>query len=118
MTETVGQTEAMRIATIRTRMNALLPGIYPDGAGTDRRIASAVRQFSADRPGYDRVIATFPMALSGAIGRFRKVFPDFAAPQPIYLYHSPGQRDGGSDYLLPGKRHVMLFGADMIARYH
>ncbi|MEH3099743.1 hypothetical protein [Sphingomonas adhaesiva] len=118
VTETVGQTEAMRIATIRARMNALLPGIYPDGAGTDKRIASAVRQFPADRPGYDRVIAAFPMALNGAIGRFRQVFPDFAAPLPIYLYHSLGQRDGGSDYLQLGKRHVMLFGADMIAKYH
>lgn len=118
VSETAGQTEVARIAMIRARIGALLGGIYPDGAGTDRRIASAVRQFPNDRPGYDRVVSAFPMALNGAIGWFRKVFPDFAAPLPIYLYHSLGQRDGGSDYLQPGKRHVMLFGADMIAKYH
>ncbi len=118
VTETAGQTEGVRIATIRAQINALLPGIYAANARADGRIASAVRRFPAEKAGYDRVIAAFPTALSSAIGRFRNVFPDFASPLPIYLYHSLGQRDGGSDYLQPGKRHVMLFGADMIAKYH
>ena len=46
------------------------------------------------------------------------LFPGFVPPLPIYLYHSLGMRDGGSDYLEPGHRLVMLFGADMIADYH
>jgi hypothetical protein len=46
------------------------------------------------------------------------LFPGFRSPLPIFLYHSLGQRDGGSAYLEPGNRQVMLFGADMIAEYH
>ncbi|WP_125471483.1 MULTISPECIES: hypothetical protein [unclassified Sphingomonas] len=115
---TVGQPEAVRVARVRARIDALLPGIYPAGDGTDRAIAAALRTFPDDRRAYDRVIARFPAALQDAIIRFQGRFPDFVSPLPVYLYHSLGQRDGGSDYLQPGKRHVMLFGADMIARYH
>ncbi|MET0550980.1 MAG: hypothetical protein ABW002_17095 [Xanthomonas sp.] len=116
--ETAGQPEDVRIATIRSRINALVPGLYPDDAGTDRRIGTALHRFSVDQDDYDRVVADFPTALNGAIERFQAVFPGFASPLPIYLYHSLGQRDGGSGYLQPGNRHVMLFGADMIAQYH
>lgn len=116
--DTAGQPENDRIGVIRSRVGGMVPGIYPGGTAMDRRIVVALQEFPADRAGYDRVIASFPAALRDAIKRFRKVFPDFASPLPIYLYHSLGQRDGGSDYLQPGNRHVMLFGADMIAKYH
>ena len=49
---------------------------------------------------------------------FRNTFPGFVSPLPIYLYHSLGVRDGGSDILQPGHRQVMFFGADMIAELH
>ncbi|AJC48083.1 hypothetical protein SB85_20240 (plasmid) [Xanthomonas sacchari] len=116
--ETAGQPEEIRIAQIRSRINAMVPGVYPAGTGTDKRIGAALHRFSVDREDYDRVVADFPIALNGAIARFQHVFPGFVSPLPIYLYHSLGQRDGGSDYLQPGHRHVMLFGADMIAEYH
>ncbi|MBO9827966.1 hypothetical protein J7373_06845 [Xanthomonas sp. A2111] len=116
--ETAGQPDAARIAAVRSRIDAMLPGLYPEGAGTDKRIGAALHRLSVDREDYDRAIADFPAALNGAIARFKRAFPDFASPLPIYLYHSLGQRDGGSDYLQPGKRHVMLFGADLIAKYH
>lgn len=116
--ETAGQPEDTRIATIRSRIDAMLPGLYPEGAGTDKRIGDALHRFSVGHDDYDRVVADFPIALNNAIARFQAVFPGFSSPLPIYLYHSLGQRDGGSDYLQPGNRHVMLFGADMIAKYH
>ncbi|PCG14305.1 MULTISPECIES: hypothetical protein [Sphingomonas] len=117
-TETAGQAETLRIAEIRSRMNGMLPGIYPAGPTYDTRIADALRRFPAVRSDYDRIVAVFPVALHDAIGRFETIYPHFESPLPIYLYHSLGQRDGGSDYLEPGHRHVMLFGADMIAKYH
>lgn len=116
--ETAGQAEGARIAAVRSRIDAMLPGLYPKGTGTDKRIGAALHRFSLEREDYDHVVADFPIALNGAIARFQRVFHGFASPLPIYLYHSLGQRDGGSDYLQPGKRHVMLFGADMIAKYH
>lgn len=115
---TAGQPEAARIAAVRRTLSALLPGVYADGAATDRRIARALADFPARQDGYDRAIRTFPGALSDAVTKFRTVFPSFTPPLPIYLYHSLGVRDGGSDYLEPGHRLVMLFGADMIARLH
>lgn len=116
--ETAGQPREMRVATVRDRINAVLPGVYRRDASTDRLIADALVQLPSKQAAFNRVIADFPLALSGAVRRFRKVFSEFKSPIPIYLYHSLGLRDGGSDYLEPGKRHVMLFGADMIAEYH
>lgn len=115
---TAGEPAAARISAIRDTLNALLPGVYPASAHTNRRIAKALGDFPAEQTAYDRVVRQFPAALNEAVIRFRKVFADFTSPLPIYLYHSLGTRDGGSAYLEPGHRHVMFFGADMIARYH
>jgi hypothetical protein len=115
---TAGKPEAARIAAVRSRFDALLPGVYPADAHTDRSLARALAGFPAQQAGYDRVIREFPAALKSAVAHFRTVFPGFTSPLPIYLYHSLGQRDGGSAYLDPGRRHVMFFGADTIAKYH
>ena len=117
-TATVGKPEATRIAAIRSELDALLPGVYPPGAHTDRLIAKALAGFPARQMDYDRAVRNFPTALKSAVAHFRTVFPGFTSPLPIFLYHSLGQRDGGSAYLDPGRRHVMLFGADLIAKYH
>lgn len=116
--DTAGKPEAARIAAVRSKLDALLPGVYPPGVHTDRSIAKALARFPAQQAGYDRVIHDFPAALKSAAAHFRKVFPGFTSPLPIFLYHSLGQRDGGSAYLDPGHRHVMFFGADSIAKYH
>jgi hypothetical protein len=115
---TAGKPEAARIAAIRSKLDALLPGVYPPDSHTDRSIARALAGFPAQQADYDRVIHDFPGALKSAVAHFRTVFPGFTSPLPIVLYHSLGQRDGGSAYLDPGRRHVMFFGADMIAKYH
>jgi len=115
---TAGQPETARIAAVRAALDPLLPGVYAAGAGTDRRIARALADFAAGQAGYDRAVSTFPAALASAVAKFRRVFPRFVSPLPIYLYHSLGTRDGGSDYLEPGHRLVMFFGADLIAALH
>ena len=116
--QTAGQPEHARIAAIRSRIDTILPGTYPEGAVTDTLIGKALAQLSAERERYNRVITIFPSALHMAIARFRTVFPNFRSPLPIYLYNSLGQRDGGSDYLQPGNRRIMFFGVDMIAKLH
>lgn len=113
-----GQPMALRTAAIRRAMNSILPGVYPAGASTDARIATALSEFPNKRAAYDRIVRGFRAALESAVARFRNVFPDFTSPLPIFLYHSLGTRDGGSDFVEPGHRLVMLFGADMIAKLH
>jgi len=115
---TAGQPEEARIRAVRRELDPLLPGVYAEGAKTDRRIAKALAEFPARQAGYDRAVKAFPGALANAVSRFRTVFPAFESPLPIYLYHSLGARDGGSDTLEPGHRLVMFFGADMIAALH
>jgi hypothetical protein len=115
---TAGQPEDVRIAAMRHELDPLLPGVYVEGAKTDRRIAKALAEFPAKQAGYDRAVNAFPAALTNAVTRFRTIFPAFESPLPIYLYHSLGTRDGGSDTLEPGHRLVMFFGADMIADLH
>ena len=116
--ETVGRPEADRIAAVRRALDPLLPGVYAAGARTDRAIGRALAGFPAQRKAYDQAVHAFPAALDDAVARFRAVFPDFESPLPIYLYHSLGVRDAGSDVLEPGHRHVMFFGADRIAQLH
>ena len=115
---TANQPEVAQIAAVRRTLDPLLPGVYPTDAKMDRRIAIALAEFPAQRVGYDLVIRDFPAVMARAVARFRTVFPRFSPPVPIYLYHSLGLRDGGADYLEPGHRHIMFFGADMIAKFH
>jgi hypothetical protein len=115
---TSGMPPERRVPEFRARFDAVSPGLYrdEDEARLERRIKKALAEFPAIRPTYQRVERRFPGALTTAVERFRQVFPEFVPPLPIYLVHSLGTRDGGSDYL--GGRKVMLFGADVIARIH
>ena len=113
-----GRTEGMpsdqRVKEFLTTFSALLPGLYVDKDA--RRIDKALTNFPAIRPAYRAVEAEFPQALNSAVEHFRRVFPDFVPPLPIYLVHSLGVRDGGADFV--NGRKVMMFGADVIARIH
>ena len=51
-----------------------------------------------------------------APARFGRAFPDYRPTMPTYLLHSLGEMDGGTRDL--GGSIALLFGADMIARYH
>jgi hypothetical protein len=113
-----GQPVAVRTAAIRRAMDSILPGVYPANAAMDQRIATALAEFPAKQAAYHRIVRDFPASLKSAVAHFRQVFPGFVSPLPIFLYHSLGARDGGSDVVEPGHRPVMLFGADMIAKLH
>jgi hypothetical protein len=110
--------EPDRVHAFIETFNGLAPGLYadPDPASLDRRIARALADFPAIRARYLRTIERFPAALEAATAQFRRYFPGFTPPMPIYLAHELGMRDGGSDVV--GGRKVMLFGADVIARIH
>ncbi len=107
-----------RVKAFHEKFDRLLPGMYADEdqAGMDRKIANALEDFPKIRDAYRRTEQRFPGELDTAVAHFRKFFPDFEPPYPIYLLHDVGQRDGGTTTV--NGQHVMLFGADMIARIH
>jgi hypothetical protein len=109
---------AERIKVFHSTFDKLYPGLYADTdqSRLDGRIEKALTDFPAIRSTYDQVERKFPDALANAIKEFREVFPDFIPTMPIYLIHSLGTRDGGTD--LVAGRIVMLFGADEIAQFH
>lgn len=115
---TEGMAPDRRVAAFRATFDRIFPGLYAgtDTARLDRRITKALDEFPSIRPAYRTVELRFPGALATAVQRFRRIFPDFVPPIPIFLVHELGMRDGGSDYV--GGRKVMLFGADVIARIH
>ena len=115
---TNGLPMAERIRVFRSTFDKLYPGLYADAdqSRLDGRIEKALTELPAIRSKYDEVEHKFPEALGSAMKEFRGKFPEFTPPMPIYLIHSLGTRDGGTD--LVAGRMVMLFGADEIAQLH
>lgn len=115
---TSGLAMAERVKVFRSTFDKLYPGLYADRdeSRLDGRIERALIGFPSIRSTYDEIERKFPEALESAMKEFRKAFPDFTPPMPIYLIHSLGTRDGGTD--LVAGRMVMLFGADEIAQLH
>jgi hypothetical protein len=109
---------AERIKVFRSTFDKLYPGLYADvdESRLDGRIEKALIEFASIRSTYDQVERKFPEALASSMKEFRGIFPDFIPRMPIYLIHSLGTRDGGTD--LVAGRTVMLFGADEIAQFH
>lgn len=109
---------AERVKVFRSTFDKLYPGLYADvdQSRLDGRIEKALTEFPSIRSTYDQVERKFPEALTSAMKEFRGAFPDFTPPMPIYLIHSLGTRDGGTDWV--AGRMVMLFGADEIAQFH
>ena len=115
---TSGLPMAERVKVFRSTFDKLYPGLYADvdQSRLDGRIEKALTEFPSIRSTYDQVERKFPEALASAMKEFRGAFPDFTPPMPIYLIHSLGTRDGGTDWV--AGRMVMLFGADEIAQFH
>jgi hypothetical protein len=109
---------AERVKVFRSTFDKLYPGLYADvdQSRLNGRIEKALSEFPSIRSAYDQVERKFPEALASAMKEFRGAFPDFTPPMPIYLIHSLGTRDGGTDWV--AGRMVMLFGADEIAQFH
>jgi len=119
--ETVGMEEQARVALLRERMDALLPGFYRlrlenELAEYDARLDRGLKDFPAQRPRFEQVQKEFAASFEAGMQHFRKDFPDFTPELPIYLVHSFGEMDGGTRTL--EGRTVMVFGADVIARIH
>jgi len=115
---TSGLPMAERIKVFRSTFDKLCPDLYADAdqSRLDGRIEGALTGFPSIRPTYDEIDRKFPEALASAMKEFRGTFSDFTPSMPIYLIHSLGTRDGGTD--LVAGRMVMLFGADEIAQFH
>jgi hypothetical protein len=115
---TTGLPMTDRVKLFHSTFDKLYPGLYVDAdrSRLDGRIEKALTDFPSIRSTYDQVENKFPEALANAMKEFRGAFPDFTPPMPIYLIHSLGTRDGGTDWV--AGRMVMLFGADEIAQFH
>jgi hypothetical protein len=119
--ETAGVEEATRVARFRKQMDALLPGFYKPRFGAtetqyDARVARSLEDFATLRPKFEQVQRSFPAAFDAGIRHFRKEFPGFTSPLPVYLLHSLGEMDGGTREL--GGKVYLIFGADVIAQVH
>lgn len=119
-TETANLPMYDRVARFRTQFDRLLPGFYRprDGrtnAEFDRIVANALLKFPADRAGYEAVERGFAVAFEAGLAHFRQAFPGFRPTLPVYFVHSLGELDGGTRFL--GRKQVLIFGADGIARY-
>ena len=92
-----------RVKVFRSSFDKLYPGLYADAdqSRLDGRIEKALTDFPSIRSTYDQLERKFPEALRSALKEFRGAFPGFTPPMPIYLIHSLGTRDGGTDRL-PG----------------
>lgn len=105
---------AKRAVAIRKKFDRILPGLYTEK--DDPRIIEALKDFPNLRPAYLSVERRFENHLDNSVRRFRAFFPGFTPEVPIYLVHSLGTRDGGTDHV--AGRKVMIFGADVIADQH
>jgi len=107
-----------RVRTLQATFAKLCPGLYTDADQTKLKaqIERALADFPELRASYDEIQSKFPQALADTGSKFREAFPHFSLPMPIYLFHSLGTRDGGTD-LIAGHK-VMLFGADEMAQFH
>lgn len=109
-----------RVKAFHARYDPIIPGYYKrDGdyqARLDARIAQTLRDFPADRARFMATTQAFNAALARGERHFRATFPDYRLTVPVYLVHSMGTQDGGTRTV--GKRTIMFFGADVIARIH
>lgn len=117
-----GQAPERRAAAIRDHFASRLPGFYsPNRIGHsqqsyDRFMGERLSDYEAHRSETMAARARFNAALTPALERFEKAFGPVRGSRPVYLVVSLGEFDGGTRSLPDG--NTLLFGADMIARYH
>jgi len=109
-----------QVRAFHARYDPVLPGYYRRSgaaqARLDAKIARAIADFPADRAKFMATVAAFAPAYRRGEEHFRRFFPDYRPIVPVYLVHSMGTQDGGTRDI--GKRTVLFFGADMIAKIH
>lgn len=114
--------DAERTGAFKTQFAPLLPGFYSEArfrqtaAQYDARLLSGLKAYPAQRAAIADVARRFDGMFQPARETFEARFGPMQGYPPIYLVNSLGEFDGGTRDLPGGM--VLLFGADMIARYH
>jgi hypothetical protein len=112
--------DAARVEAFKAHFATVLPGFYSNervGAPDyDARILKALKEYPEKRAAIEDISRRFGSLLTPAELRFEKAFGSMAGSPPVILVHSLGEFDGGLRSLPEGGR--LLFGADMVARYH
>lgn len=115
--------DAERPAAFRARFAQSSPGFYPrEALGTaaaaryDERLLKWLKSYPGDRPGIEQVSQSFDAMFRSAKSSFKVRFGPMRGYPPVYLLHSLGEFDGGTRTI--AGRTTLLFGADMIGRYH
>lgn len=113
---------AEQAKAIKAHFAPMLPGFY-DGARMrenaskyDEMLISKLPEYGQHRVDTLAARSRFNEALKPAIAKFEAVFGPVRAVRPAYLVVSLGEFDGATRDLPRG--NTLLFGADMIARYH
>lgn len=111
-----------RIAAFYAEMGRLLPGFFSaerigvDQARYDQHVLRGLAAYPEQREGIREVSRRFDALFAPARASFERTFGPVATSRPIYLINSLGEMDGGTRDLPDG--NALIFGADMIARYH
>jgi hypothetical protein len=116
------QPPAAQVAAFKTTVAPTFPAFYKaerfksflTPAQYDERIVTAVRDFPAIRTTYVQKAQQFGVQLPGYMASFKATFPDFVAPDDIYVVHSLGEMDGGIRPI-DGK-DTLIFGIDRMVQ--
>lgn len=117
-----GVAEAERVAAFKAEFAQDLPGFYSHERVRqsqdkyDARLLKGLNDFPAQRAGVERVSREFQAMFTPALSSFEDRFGPMRGYPPVYLVHSFGEFDGGTREI--AGRLTLLFGADMIDRYH
>jgi hypothetical protein len=114
--------DAERAPAFKAAFAEILPGFYSEvrlkrtPAQYDERLLKGLKAYPDQRADIVRVAGEFDGMFQPARQTFEAQFGPMQGYPPIYLVNSLGEFDGGTRELPGGT--VLLFGADMIARYH
>lgn len=114
--------DAERVAAFKARFATLLPGFYSEARleqpaeRYDARVLARLKAWPEQKTAVEDVARRFDGMFQPSLKTFEARFGPMRDYQPVYLVHSLGEFDGGTRSLPQGS--VLLFGADMIARYH
>jgi hypothetical protein len=114
--------EAERAAAFKAHFASVLPGFYSETLSKqpaeryDARLLARLKAWPDDKAAVLETAKRFDGMFQPARRTFEARFGPMQGYPPVYLVHSLGSFDGGTRQLQG--RPVLLFGADMIARYH
>lgn len=114
--------DAERAGAFKAAFAERLPGFYSEtrtkqtAEAYGARLLKGLKAYPGQRAAIAGVARTFDGMFQPALKTFEAQFGPMRGYPPVYLVNSLGEFDGGTRDLPGGT--VLLFGADMIARYH